>query len=88
MADPEDLPCIELVELVTDYLEGALDPATPTRFEAHLADCEGCRDYLDQIRVAIAASGRLAVDELPPETQAAMARLFRELLTRVNIAAG
>jgi predicted anti-sigma-YlaC factor YlaD len=79
MAEPEDLPCIELVELVTDYLEGALDPVTQARFEAHLAECEGCRDYLDQVRFVIAANGRLAVDELPADTQAAMVRLFRQL---------
>jgi len=79
MAEPDDLPCIELVELVTDYLEGALDPPTRARFEAHLAECEGCRDHLDQIRFVIAASGRLAVGELPADTRAAMVRLFREL---------
>ena len=79
MADAEDLPCIELVELVTDYLEGALDAATHPRFEAHVAECEGCREYLDQIRFVIAASGRLVVDELEPQTRAAMVRLFREL---------
>jgi predicted anti-sigma-YlaC factor YlaD len=79
MAEAEDLPCIELVELVTDYLEGALDSATHARFEAHLAECEGCRQYLEQIRFVVAASGRLAVDELAPETRAAMVGLFREL---------
>jgi anti-sigma factor RsiW len=79
MTNAEDLPCIELVELVTDYLEGALDPGTHARFETHLAECEACREYLEQIRFVVAASGRLAVDELAPETQAAMVRLFREL---------
>jgi anti-sigma factor RsiW len=49
----EDLPCQELVELVTDYLEDALPPAERARFEAHLAECPGCSNYLEQMRATI-----------------------------------
>ena len=48
-----DVTCRELVELVTDYLEGALDLDDRARFEAHLDSCEGCRAYLSQMRTTI-----------------------------------
>jgi len=50
----EDLSCQELVELVTDYLDGALPPDERARFDAHVADCPGCDRYLAQMRTAIA----------------------------------
>jgi anti-sigma factor RsiW len=49
-----DLSCQELVELVTDYLEGALAHEELARFEAHLATCPGCEIYLEQVRTTIA----------------------------------
>jgi len=54
-----DLTCRELVELVTDYLEGALDPGDRARFEGHLDRCAGCRAYLGQMRATIWAAGHL-----------------------------
>jgi anti-sigma factor RsiW len=50
------MTCQELVELVTDYLEGALPPADGARFEAHLAACPGCETYLEQMRSTIAVT--------------------------------
>lgn len=49
----EELTCRELVELVTDYFDGALPASDRVRFEAHLDDCEGCRVHLDQMRTTI-----------------------------------
>jgi anti-sigma factor RsiW len=49
-----DLSCRELVELVTDYLEGAMTPEEAARFEAHVAACAGCEAYLEQVRATIA----------------------------------
>jgi len=49
------LTCQEVVELVTEYLEGAMDPATSARFEAHLANCDGCAAYLDELRFTISS---------------------------------
>ncbi|MDQ5874162.1 MAG: zf-HC2 domain-containing protein, partial [Actinomycetota bacterium] len=46
----EELTCRELVELVTDYLEGGLTPEDRMRFEEHLLICEGCSAYVDQVR--------------------------------------
>jgi anti-sigma factor RsiW len=48
------MECRELVELVTDYLEGALAPEDVARFEAHLAHCQGCEAHLEQVRTTIA----------------------------------
>jgi len=58
-----DLSCKEVVELVTDYLEGALNDAERTRFETHLVYCSGCDRYLDQMRGTIAAVGGTAAVE-------------------------
>jgi hypothetical protein len=57
------MTCEEFVELVTAFLEGALDEATERDFVAHLAECPGCERYLDQFRTTISELG-----ELPPET--------------------
>ena len=62
---PIGITCKELVELVTDYLEGALDADMRARFEQHLAACAGCREYLDQMRMTIRATGQLSEDSLP-----------------------
>jgi predicted anti-sigma-YlaC factor YlaD len=59
-----DLPCIEFVDLVTDYLEGALEPRGRALVDDHLAGCTGCRTVLDQWREVITLTGRLAVDEV------------------------
>lgn len=56
----EAIVCCDLVELVTDYLEGALPGPRRERFEAHLAVCPPCREYLEQIRRTIAVLGRMA----------------------------
>jgi anti-sigma factor RsiW len=73
----EQLSCQELVELVTDYLEGALAPADAERFEAHVATCDGCGVYLEQLRQVIRASGRLAPDTLAPEAERELREAFR-----------
>jgi predicted anti-sigma-YlaC factor YlaD len=63
-ASPNQMFCKELVELVTDYLEGALSPADHRRFELHLNECEGCQLYIDQIRLTIKAVGLLTEDSI------------------------
>ena len=60
----DGLTCQELVELVTDYLDGALLGADVERFESHLAICPGCSTYVDQFRETIRLTGRLRVDDL------------------------
>jgi anti-sigma factor RsiW len=77
MDSNDDLPCQELVELVTDYLEGRLAPMEQRRFEAHLALCPGCRTYLEQMRGTVRALGRLPEDLIDPETKARLLSAFR-----------
>ena len=78
MADPGDLTCQELVELVTDYLEGALSPEEARRFAAHLDDCDSCLDYLAQMRQMIAALGRLGEADVAPAARTRLLATFRD----------
>jgi anti-sigma factor RsiW len=73
----EDLSCQDFVELVTDYLEGALPPDERARFEAHIAACRGCERYLEQMRTTIAVSRATADLEARPEVAALLAA-FRD----------
>jgi anti-sigma factor RsiW len=72
-----DLNCNELVELVTDYLDGVMPPEDRARFEAHLAICDGCVTFLDQIRSTIALTGRLTEASLEPAVRDGLLRAFR-----------
>ncbi len=65
---PEPLDCIDLVELVTDYFEGALDPLERRRLEHHISECPGCATYLEQMLQTIRAVGHLESADLPPES--------------------
>jgi anti-sigma factor RsiW len=76
--DTDDLPCQELVELITDYLEDRLPPSTRLRFEAHLALCSGCRTYLEHMRQTIRALGRLPTESIAPETRDRLLAVFRD----------
>lgn len=71
------LTCAEVVELVTDYLEDALDADTRRRFEEHLALCDGCETYVDQIRETIAASGAIDEEQLSPVARDRLLDAFR-----------
>jgi anti-sigma factor RsiW len=71
------MPCRELVEVITDYLDGALPPRDRLRFEAHLAECDACRDYVDQFEQTIALSGRVEAEQLPPGLQDELLSAFR-----------
>ena len=78
MADGTDISCQEVVEVVTDYLEGKLSPEDVAIFDAHLALCDGCRFYLDQMRTTIAAVGRIEEDDLPAELRDSVLAAFRK----------
>ena len=73
----QPLTCRELVELVTDYLEGALAPGDRERFEQHLEVCPGCVTYLEQIRETIRQAGRLREEDLAPPARDALLAQFR-----------
>ncbi len=73
-----ELTCEELVELVTDYLDGALDPAAHQRFEHHVDECSGCDRYLHQMEETAARLGSIPVDSLSAEAQATLIAAFRD----------
>jgi anti-sigma factor RsiW len=72
----EQLSCQELVELVTDYLEGALGPEERARFERHLEPCSGCSEYVSQIRTTIELVGEVKPGDLSPEAEQALLAAF------------
>jgi anti-sigma factor RsiW len=74
----EPISCQDVVELVTDYLEGELAPDVLARFEHHLTLCEGCVWYVDQIRMTVEAVGRIGEEDVPPETREGLVAAFRE----------
>jgi anti-sigma factor RsiW len=73
----QPLPCQELVELVTDYLEGTLPPVDRERFDLHLAGCDGCTAYLEQMRTTIRLTGRLRAEDMGDAARAALTEAFR-----------
>ncbi|HEV7652937.1 MAG TPA: zf-HC2 domain-containing protein [Actinophytocola sp.] len=75
-----DLACDELVELVTEFLDGALDPATERRVTDHLALCDGCTTYVAQFRATVDELGHLPageVTQLPAPARDALLTAFR-----------
>jgi len=73
----DELTCQELVELVTEYLEGTLSPAERARFEAHLKLCDGCSRYLEHMRRAIRLVGKLSEEAIAPEAEQTLLQDFR-----------
>jgi anti-sigma factor RsiW len=73
----DDLTCAELVELVTDYVEGALSDDDRCRFEEHVVFCESCAAHLDQMRATIRVLGRVREEELPPDAVDELLATFR-----------
>jgi anti-sigma factor RsiW len=71
-----ELTCQELVELVTDYLEGGLPPEERARFDRHLSICPGCRTYVEQFRETILLTGALREQDVPPGARSAMLAQF------------
>jgi predicted anti-sigma-YlaC factor YlaD len=80
MTDPQrpaPLVCQEVVELITDYLEGALDSEQVAALEAHLSLCGPCRDYVEQMRQTIAVMGRVPTETLTDDAKADLLAAFR-----------
>ncbi|MCK9923917.1 anti-sigma factor [Frankia sp. AgPm24] len=72
-----DIDCNELVELVTAYLDDALDPDTRRRFTDHLDLCDGCGTYVEQMRQTVRLTGALASDDLTPDLRETLLTAFR-----------
>jgi len=73
-----DLVCREVVELVSDYLEGALGERDRALFEEHLAMCDGCSAFLDQMRQTVSLAGALTPEALEPPYRARLMDAFRD----------
>jgi anti-sigma factor RsiW len=71
------MDCNELVELVTAYLDGALDPDTRARVDMHLLDCDGCANYLQQFRETVRTVGKISDDELDPAFRNRLLNAFK-----------
>jgi anti-sigma factor RsiW len=76
-ASVEQLSCQELVELVTNYLEGALSADERSSFEHHIEGCSGCHEYLRQMRQTIELTGRLTPADVSPEAERKLIAVFR-----------
>ena len=77
MADGTELSCQEVFEVVTDYLEGRLSPEEVAIFEAHLAICDGCQWYVDQMRITVDTVGRIEDADVPDELRSTVLAAFR-----------
>jgi anti-sigma factor RsiW len=73
-----DVVCQQAVELVTDYLEGRLSRRDARQFEAHLRACDGCEEYLRQVKATITVLGSVQPDDLAPETRQGLLELYRQ----------
>ena len=73
----DGITCAELVELVTDYLEGALSPELSTRFEEHLVLCDGCAVHVAQMQETIRMAGALREEHLRPDVAERLLEAFR-----------
>ena len=76
--DPHDLACVEEVEVMTDYLEGALGAADARRLERHLDACPGCTEYLRQMRAIAGGLGGLGGETLPAGMRERLIAAFRK----------
>jgi anti-sigma factor RsiW len=73
-----EITCREMVELVTDYLEGTMPARRRRRFERHLSGCEGCTEYLEQMRTTVTLTSRVRVEGIPAEAVAPLLAAFRD----------
>jgi anti-sigma factor RsiW len=79
MAEIPEMPCQELVEVITSYLDGSLGEPDRQRFEEHLLECDWCERYLEQMRETLELLGTVSLDTLSPEAQSTLLGAFRDL---------
>ena len=72
------MDCIDLVELVSDYVDGALSADDRAAFEHHLSECDGCVIYVSQMRSTIQLTGALRVDDVQPDACEKLLDAFRD----------
>ena len=74
---PQELTCKDVVELVTGYLDGSMELTDRERFERHLSGCDGCTNYLHQMRETIRLTGMLTEEQVSDEQRDALLAAFR-----------
>lgn len=74
----DDVQCREVVEVLSDYFEGALPTEQRAALEQHLLTCEGCSTYVDQMRTSIRLTGRLQEEDVPSPVMDKLLQMFRE----------
>ncbi|MCG8467270.1 MAG: zf-HC2 domain-containing protein [Gemmatimonadetes bacterium] len=77
----DEMSCKELVELVTDYVEGALSASDRDRFESHVSECPPCEEYLEQMKLTLRLTGELAEDAIDPMARDRLLAAFRDWKT-------
>jgi anti-sigma factor (TIGR02949 family) len=83
MAEPSgefqhDYTCQEVVALASEYLEGTMTADQMTAFELHLNFCDGCSNFVDQVRTTAATARRLSAEEIPEEMKAKLLAAFKD----------
>ena len=73
------LACKELVEIITDYLEGTLPERDRARFDAHLMTCPPCREYVAEMHATLGLTGRLTVESISPGARDQLLQAFRRM---------
>lgn len=76
--NPDDVKCREVVAVLTDYLEGALPAEQRAALEQHLLTCEGCTNYVSQLRTSIALTGQLQEEDVPPPVMDRLLQMFED----------
>ena len=74
----DDVRCSEVVDVLTDYLDGALPPDQRVALEQHLLFCEGCVSFVEQMRTTVGLTGRLAQEDVPQPVMDRVLRMFQE----------
>ena len=82
MSAVERLSCQELVELITSYLEDALPADERRRFDEHIGGCDGCRNYLEQMRITVRLLGGITIYDLDVDAEDALLHTFRNWKSR------
>lgn len=79
-----ELDCIDLVELTTDYFDGVLSPAETARLEAHLTECDGCTEYMRQMRTTAELVGTVDANAIPAAGRERLLSAFRAWKAETN----
>jgi hypothetical protein len=69
--------CAEVVQLASEYLEGAMTAEQMTRFELHLNLCDGCSSFLEQVRMTATLAGAVTVEQIPDDIKTKLLAAFR-----------